>query len=187
MAVITLAFWAVKSGAQTIVLRADPARTSADITLSATLHTVHGKFQLNHGEVHFDPTTGRISGEIAFDATSGKTGDEGRDHKMHKDVLESAKFPRIAFRPDRVDGKVSVSGTSMVQVHGFFLLHGTEHELTVPVEVKLEASRWQATTHFEVPYQKWGLRNPSNFFLHVANSVEVEFHGEGTTGASGAP
>ena len=188
IAAIAVAFWIVRSGhAQTTVLQLDREQTIAEITLSATLHTVHGKFLLDHGELHFDPTTGKISGEIAFDATSGKTGNEGRDRKMHKDVLESGKFPRIVFRPDRVEGKLSASGASTVQVHGLFLLHGTEHELTVPVQVKLDANRWQATTHFEVPYEKWGLKNPSSLFLHVGDTVEVEFHGEGTTGTAPAP
>jgi NADPH2:quinone reductase len=63
----------------TIRLQFDPEKTTAPITLSATLHTVHGKFLLQHGEIKFDPGSGKISGEIVFDATSGKTGNEGRD------------------------------------------------------------------------------------------------------------
>jgi polyisoprenoid-binding protein YceI len=70
-----------------IRLQFDPEKTTASITLSATLHTVHGKFLLHHGEIHFDPGTGNISGEIGFDATSGKTGNDGRDRKMHSYVL----------------------------------------------------------------------------------------------------
>jgi polyisoprenoid-binding protein YceI len=169
------------------VLRLDPAKTSASITLNATLHTVHGKFILRRGELRFDPVTGTVSGEIVFDATSGKTANDGRDHKMHKDVLESAKFPDISFRPDRVEGKVSDSGTSTVQVHGQFGIHGTEHEVTVPVEVRFERDHWKASTHFEVPYVKWGMKNPSNLFLHVGDSVEVEFEGEGALQAPSFP
>lgn len=169
------------------VLRLDPAKTSASITLNATLHTVHGKFILRRGELRFDPVSGTVSGEIVFDATSGKTANDGRDHKMHTDVLESAKFPDISFRPDRVEGKVSDSGTSTVQVHGQFGIHGTEHEVTVPVEVRFERDHWKASTHFEVPYVKWGMKNPSNLFLHVGDSVEVEFEGEGALQAPSFP
>ena len=169
------------------VLRLDPAKTSASITLNATLHTVHGKFILRRGELRFDPISGTVSGEIVFDATSGKTENDGRDHKMHKDVLESAKFPDISFRPDRVEGKVSDSGTSTVQVHGQFGIHGSEHELTVPVEVRFERDHWKASTHFDVPYVKWGMKNPSNLFLHVGDSVEVEFEGEGALQAPSFP
>ncbi len=162
-----------------IRLQFDPEKTTATITLSATLHTVHGKFLLHHGEIHFDPGSGQISGEIAFDATSGKTGNEGRDHKMHSYVLESAKFPQITFRPDRVQGKVAASGPSTVQGHGMFGIHGSEHDVTIPIEVRLEGDHWTGAAHFSVPYEKWGLKNPSTVFLHVSNSVEVEFHGEG--------
>jgi len=169
------------------VLRLDPAKTSASITLSATFHSVHGKFQLRRGELRFDPASGKVSGEVVLDATSGTTANDGRDHKMHKDVLESAKFPDISFRPDHVEGKVSDSGTSTVQVHGQFGIHGAEHELTVPVEVRFEHDHWKASTHFEVPYVKWGMKNPSNLVLHVGDSVEVEFEGEGALQAPSFP
>jgi len=181
MLAVLLALSSLSTAQQpTIRLQFDPATTTASITLSATFHTVHGKFLLHHGEISFDPGSGKISGEIVFDATSGKTGNEGRDHKMHKDVLESARFPTITFRPDRVDGKIAESGPSSSQVHGIFSLHGSDHELTIPVEVKLERDHWAASAHFTVPYEKWGLKNPSTVFLHVGNSVEVEFNGEGT-------
>jgi polyisoprenoid-binding protein YceI len=162
-----------------VVLRCNPAQTKATFRLSATAHTVHGIFLLRRCEVHFDPASKRISGEIVFDATSGNTGNDGRDRKMHKDVLESGRFPDIAFRLDRVEGNVSEQGPSTVQVHGMFSVHGTDHELTVPVEVRFEGNHWFATANFPVPYVEWGMKNPSNLFLHVRDSVDAEFHGAG--------
>ena len=76
---------------------------------------------------------GRQSGEIVFDATSGKTGNDSRDEKMHKDVIESGRFSEIAFRPDRADGTLAASGDSTLQVHGMFSIHGAEHEITIAV------------------------------------------------------
>lgn len=168
---------------QPAILQLDRAKSNAEITLNATLHTVHGKFLLQRGEIRFDPGSGQISGDIVFDATSGQTGNEGRDRKMHKDVLESARFPHITFRPDRVEGKIAASGPSTAQVHGMFGLHGADHELTIPVEVRFEGDHWTASAHFSVPYVKWQLKNPSTLFLHVGDSVEVEFHGEGKLSA----
>lgn len=164
---------------QPLLLRFDPALTRAEISLSATLHTVHGKFQLKHGEFRFDPATGAISGEIVFDATTGRTGNDRRDNKMHKTVLESARFPEIVFQPHRVEGVVAASGTSSVQVHGTFSLHGTDHEVALPVEVQFQPGSWSASARFPVPYVQWGLKNPSSAFLHVSDSVEVELHAEG--------
>jgi polyisoprenoid-binding protein YceI len=166
--------------AQELVLQCDPAKTAADIMLGDVLHTVKGSFALKQGEIRFDSSSGKIGGEIVFDATSGNTGNDRRDHKMHKDVLESARFPEISFRPDRVEGPVSTTETSAVQVHGMFRIHGAEHEITVPAEVNLSAGHWTVTTHFPVPYVKWGLKNPSVLFLRVGDTVEVAFHAAGS-------
>jgi polyisoprenoid-binding protein YceI len=165
------------AGAQEIVLQCDAAQTAADFNLGDSLHTVKGSFALKSGEIHFDPATEKISGEIVFDATSGQSGSKGRDRKMHKDVLESAQYPEIGFRPDRVEGKVAASGTSSVQVHGMFRIHGAEHEITAPTDITPQADHWNVSSHFSVPYAKWGMKNPSLLFLRVGNSVDITFHG----------
>jgi polyisoprenoid-binding protein YceI len=165
--------------AQELVLHCDPTQTGADFTLGDVLHAVKGSFALKQGEIRFDPPSGKISGEIVFDATSGHSGNQTRDRKMHKDVLESGRFSEIGFRPDRVDGAVVSSGSSNVQVHGMFSIHGAEHEITVPAEVVFSADHWTVTTHFSVPYAKWGMKNPSLLFLRVGDSVDVAFHAAG--------
>ena len=178
---------ATLASAQEIVLRCDAAQTAADFTLSDTLHTVHGSFQGTRGEIHFDPALGKVSGEIVFDATSGHSGSAGRDRKMHKDVLESERYPEISFLPDRVDGKVSALTTSTVQVHGMFGIHGAEHEITVPAVVKLEADHWTASAHFQVPYAKWGMKKPSVLFLRVGDTVDIDFRAAGSLVPSAVP
>jgi polyisoprenoid-binding protein YceI len=175
------------AGAQEMVLRSNAAQTVADFTLGDVFHTVHGSFQWKRGEIHFDPTTGKVSGEIVFDATSGKTGSDARDRKMHKDVLESGRYPEISFRPDRVEGKVSPADSSTVQIHGAFGIHGADHEITVPVVVKMTADQWQAAAHFQVPYAKWGMRNPSVLFLRVGDIVEIDFRSAGSVIPSAVP
>ena len=175
---ITLAL-AGAASAQGLVLQCDPSQTAANFTLGDVLHTVKGSFALKKGEIRFDPSSKAISGEIVFDAASGQSGNQSRDRKMHKDVLESARFSEIGFRPDRVDGNVAAAGTSTVQVHGMFRIHGAEHEITVPAEVNLSADHWMVTTHFAVPYAKWGMKNPSLLFLRVGDSVDIAFHAAG--------
>jgi polyisoprenoid-binding protein YceI len=177
----TLAF------AQDVVLRCDPSNTAADFTLGDVLHTVHGTFQEKSCDFRFEPGSGKVSGEIIFDATSGNSGSEGRDRKMHKDVLESARYPDIAFRPDRIEGKVATSGTSTVQVHGMFAIHGAEHEITTPVSITFEADHWEASAHFPVPYAKWGMKNPSVLLLRVGDTVMIDLHAAGNVAALAAP
>jgi polyisoprenoid-binding protein YceI len=170
---------AAQSPAREIQLQIDPARSGAGITLTGNFHTVEGSFALKHGFIRYDPATGRASGEVVFDATSGKTGSDGRDNKMHKDVIESARFPEISFRPDHAEGKLARSGDSTLRVHGVFSIHGTEHEITVPVAVHLDGGAWSAQTSFQIPYANWGMKNPSVLFLRVASFVDVQFHAAG--------
>ena len=175
-----LAALAISSAAQETALQLDPAQTSVKFTLGDVLHTVRGTFQLKRGGLQFEPSSGKISGEIVVDATSGESGSGMRDHKMHKEVLESARFPEISFRPERIEGAVASQGKSSVQVHGMFNIHGVVREITVPAEVEMSADRWSATVHFTVPYEKWGMKNPSTLFLRVKDSVEIDLMAAGS-------
>ncbi len=125
---------APQPAAGSLVFTVDPAQSSLHWTLGSSLHTVHGTFALKRGSLQVDPATGKASGEIVVDATSGKSGNDGRDRKMHKEVLESGQFGEIIFRPDNISGKLEPQGDSTIQIHGVFVLHGSEHELTVPVQ-----------------------------------------------------
>ena len=67
-----------------------------------------------------------------------------------------------------------------MRVHGIFNIHGSEHELNVPAEVEMFPDRWTATLHFAVPYVNWGMKNPSNMFLKVSESVDIDLTTTGT-------
>ena len=175
LAVLTLlAALAVSAAAQDTAFQLDPAQTSVKFTLGDILHTVRGTFHLKRGALQFEPASGKISGEIVVDAGSGASGSGMRDRKMHKEVLESSRYPDIAFHPDRIEGPVANQGKSSVKIHGMFSIHGVDREITVPAEVDRSADHWSATVHFTVPYAKWGMKNPSTLFLRVNDSVEID-------------
>ena len=173
---------AQEASTQELLLQLDPAKSGANIILTGNMHTVDGSFSLKRGAIRFNPATGSASGEVVFDATSGKTGNGSRDNKMHKDVIQSWHYPEIVFHPDRADGTLSTSGDSTLQVHGMFVIHGAEHEVTFPVEVNLTGTEWSAKASFQIPYVKWGMKNPSVLFLRVGDTVRVQFHAAGSIG-----
>jgi polyisoprenoid-binding protein YceI len=160
-------------------LELTPATTRINWTLGDVLHTVHGTFQLKRGGIQFDPESGKASGDVVVDAASGESGSSARDGRMHKNVLESGKFPEISFAPDRVEGKLELSGTSSLKLHGVFKIHGAAHEITVPVQLTAKDHQLEANIKFEVPYVQWGMKDPSTFILKVNKSVEIEMQ---TTG-----
>jgi polyisoprenoid-binding protein YceI len=172
---------APSTGVSEIALAIDPAQSKVHWTVDSTLHMVHGTFNLKSGSVHFDPATGKAGGAIVVFATSGESGNDSRDARMHKEILQTVKYPEVVFRPTQVDGKVSPSGASDVKLQGILSIHGTEHQLTALVHAELAGDRWTGTGKFEVPYVAWGIKDPSNFFLKVKHVVNVELEMSGTS------
>src|ERR1035438_10768612 len=75
--------------AQDLSLEMDPAQSKVEFTLGDVLHTVRGSFQFKRGAIRFDLGSGKASGELLVDARSGASGNDTRDRKMHKEILES--------------------------------------------------------------------------------------------------
>jgi polyisoprenoid-binding protein YceI len=135
---------------------------------------VHGTFALKRGTIRFDPLTGKASGELVVDAASGSSGSPARDRRMNANILEAGRYPEIAFRPDRVQGHINAEGSSQVELHGTFLIHGGEHEVTLPLQVEASAGSYTARGRFAVPYVNWGMKNPSTLLLKVSNTVQID-------------
>lgn len=173
--------------AQEVVLELDPAQTHIEFTLAEVLHPVHGTFKLKSGTIRFDPATGEASGLVVVDVASGESGSTSRDRKMHKDVLESRKYPEATFTPLRVVGRLEAQGESPLQLSGIFKLHGKEHDLMLATTVRRSGDRLTASTHLLIPYVDWGLKNPSTFFLRVGNEVEIDVKTVGRISLPAAP
>ena len=165
--------------AQEVAVQLDPGQTKIEFTLGSTLHTVEGTFKLKSGTIRLDPSTGKMSGSIIVDATSGQSGNEGRDRKMHREILESGKYPEIVFTPDQVKGTFNPKGPSKLEVSGQFSLHGQDHDMTLPIDIQPAGRQLQMAAHITIPYIKWGLKNPSTFILRASDKVEVDIHAVG--------
>jgi polyisoprenoid-binding protein YceI len=180
---LSLVFRAIAAGYH---VELAPETTKINWTLGAMLHTVHGTFQLKCGDIHFDPDTGKATGAVIVNAASGESGNESRDSRMHKNVLESGKYPEVSFAPDQVEGNVNFSGKSSVKLHGTIKIHGAAHEITAPAELTIKDSQLSADIKFDVPYVAWGMKDPSTFLLKVSKSVAIEVQATGRVSQSGA-
>jgi len=165
--------------AQEVAVQLDPGQTKIEFTLGSTLHTVEGTFKLKSGTIRLDPSTGKMSGSIIVDATSGQSGNEGRDRKMHREILESGKYPEIVFTPNQVKGTFNPKGPSKLEASAQFRLHGQDHDMTLPIDIQPAGRQLQIAAHVTIPYIKWGLKNPSTFILRASDKVEVDIHAVG--------
>ncbi len=165
--------------AQQTQLRLDTNLTTVNFTLADVLHTVHGTFKLMKGDLCFDPMLSTAGGTLVVSGASGTSESHARDSRMHKNILESDIYPEITFLPDRIDGKLNLSGHSDFKLHGLFVIHGASHELTMNVHADILDRHLNAAIHFDVPYVKWGLKNPSTLFLRVNDTVPIDIHAVG--------
>jgi len=156
---------------QTLTL--DPAATTIAFALGATLHSVDGSVRLDAGALRFDELAGVASGEIAIDARSASTGLASRDRTMHEDVLESAKYPRIAFRAERLRIVRRDAKAAMIEVLGQLELHGQTRPWTLPAKLAFDGDRVAIESSFRVPYVDWGMEDPSALLLRVDRYVDV--------------
>jgi len=186
LSILAVTFAASVAQAQQKAFTLDPAQTKVNFTVDSTLHTVHGDFRLKSGSIQFDDATGAASGELVVDSASGESGSNGRDKKMHKDILESPKYSDIVFTPRHVKGTVANEGKSNVEVEGILTMHGKSKPVTMPLEVQLQNGNGSADGSFNVKYLEWGMKNPSTFILRVNDTVQIHVHAVGkiTTGAT---
>jgi len=136
-------------------------------------HHVDGSFHVTSGSIEFDAKESKISGLVVVAAGSGNSGDKGRDKKMLTDILDVAHFADVTFAPRSFQGTVAATGDSTIQVTGSFTLHGTPHDLTVPMQLHVEGGNLTAKTQFIVPYVQWGLKAPSFFGAKENGDVTI--------------
>jgi polyisoprenoid-binding protein YceI len=170
---------AVDVSAQELTLQLDPAQTTIRFTLGDVLHTVNGSFKLKSGTIHFNPASGTASGSVVVDVTSGDSGNKSRDRKMHKEILESAKYPEATFTPTSVSGPPAFNDHETFEVSGTFNLHGSDHPVTLTFPIALNGPTLATHTHMVIPYVAWGLKNPSTFILRVNDRLDLNIDATG--------
>jgi polyisoprenoid-binding protein YceI len=166
--------------AQQQTFTVNPGTSSIGFALTGTGHEVHGTFHVSSGTIQFDRNVPKMSGTVTVSASSGESGDNGRDKNMHQKVLEAERFSDITFQPQAYTGSIAPTGDSTILVSGTFTLHGTPHDLTVPMQVHIDGQNLTAKGSFIVPYVKWGLKDPSIFILKVAKEVHIDMNLVGT-------
>jgi polyisoprenoid-binding protein YceI len=115
-----------------------------------------------------------MSGAVIVLAASGRTGNDSRDKKMNKDILQVEQHATVSFEPKSYTGAIAPSGDSTLQVTGIFTLLGMPHEITIPILVHMEGTTATAKAHFVVPYVQWGLKNPSFLIWKADNDVAID-------------
>ena len=177
LAVVALALiFAPAALAQHQTFAVNPDASEVKMKLNTTHEVVDGTFHIQSGSINFDRAASHISGIVIVAAGSGKTGNDSRDKKMNKDILKVDQFATVSFAPKSYSGTVAASGDSTIQVSEVFTLLGTDHDLTIPMQIHIDGSKATAKAQFVIPYVQWGLKNPSFMFWKADNDVAMDLN-----------
>jgi polyisoprenoid-binding protein YceI len=159
---------------QTFVV--SPDASEVKMTLNTTHETVIGTFHVQFGSIEFDRSNSKMAGSVIVLAGSGKTGNDSRDKKMYRDILQIDQHATVSFEPKTYTGGIAASGDSTIQVTGIFTLLGTPHEIKIPMLVHLDGTSATAKARFVVPYVQWGLKNPSFLIWKADDDVAIDLN-----------
>lgn len=151
------------------VLKVDPAHSTVAFHGSSTLHDFDGSAALVAGA--FDLAAG--AGMVEADATSMKTGSDGRDEKMHGEIMVTKTWPRVRFELTRFvpDAAGAAGGTA----HGRWTMHGVTREISVPLtfsDVGTPAVR-HAKAAFDLDIRRWSIPVPRVVIISVDPVIKV--------------
>lgn len=102
-----------------------------------------------------------------------------RDEKIHEIGLESSRYPTATFAlstPMTVSTSALKGNVAHVSVTGTFNIHGTSKKETIPVEMSLSGSTFNAVGSLTFPWSEFGMSAPSiGGFVNVTEKATMEF------------
>jgi polyisoprenoid-binding protein YceI len=164
---LTLALTAILPAADRVKVM--PEQSSVTFHGSSTLHDFDGTATLVAGA--FDLAAG--AGMIEADATSMKTGSDGRDEKMHGEIMVTTTWPRIHFDLTRFE--MAAGGVTGGTAHGRWTMHGVTREVSIPLtfsDVGTPAVR-HAKAAFDLDIRRWSIPIPRVVIISVDPIIKV--------------
>jgi polyisoprenoid-binding protein YceI len=102
-----------------------------------------------------------------------------RDEKIHQIGVESDRYPTATFTlttPLTVAASALEGKVAHLTATGRFNIHGVSKKETLPVEVSLSGSTFQAVGSLTFPWSEFGMTAPSiGGFVNVTDKATLEF------------
>jgi polyisoprenoid-binding protein YceI len=168
--------WKLSSGSQAgyrvreklafLPAQSDAVGRTSQITGSATFN--HSKGALTITAASFAVAVNTLTSDRSM-----------RDEKIHEIGLESNRYPTATFvlsTPLTVPPSVLKGKVASVSVTGTFDIHGVAKRATLPVEMVLSGSTFEAVGSLTFPWSEFGMTAPSiGGFVNVTEKATMEF------------
>lgn len=169
--------WTVSSGSQAgyrvreklafLPAESDAVGRTSQITGSATFSEAHGLLTVTAAS--FEVEVSRLKSDRSL-----------RDEKLHEIGLESDRYPTATFRlakPVHVRTDAVEAGVVHTSVTGTLAIHGVTRSVTIPVEMALRGSAFEAIGSLTFPWGEFAMTAPSiGGFVNVSEHATMEFN-----------
>ena len=158
---------------QTFTVNPDASKVA--FSLGGNAHHVDGTFHVQSGSIDFDRTR---ANHLRLGGCRGRQRQQRRSGPGQEDELRRSRrgaLCRNLLCAQELSGnRCGQRAIPPSKSAAYSPLHGTPHDLTVPMQIHIDGTTLTAKTHFTIPYVKWGLKDPSIFILKVAKEVDID-------------
>ncbi len=138
---------------------------------TGTSRSVYGTLQLDLD----DPARSAVT--IRVPVASFDSGNSNRDSNM-LDAVEADRYPDVLFesttiavqRWERTDSGYEGVWT----VGGNLTFHGQTHPVTIPVTVRIEGNRFEATGAFSIALSQFNVRRPKLLLWSIRDTIDLK-------------
>lgn len=141
---------------------------------TGTSRSVHGTLRLDLSDPA-DPARSAVT--IRVPVASFDSGNSNRDANM-LDAVEADRYPDVLFESTAISvqrWERTASGyEGSWTVGGNLTFHGQTHPVTIPVTVRIEGNRFEATGAFSIALSQFKVRRPKLLLWSIRDTIDLE-------------
>lgn len=138
---------------------------------TGTSRSVYGNLTLDLTQ----PAQSQVT--IRVPVASFESGNSNRDSNM-LNVVEVDRYPEVHF----ISTAIAVARWERTAsgyegnwiVEGALSFHGVTHSVTIPVTVRIEGDRFEATGAFSIALSRYGVRRPKLLLMAIRDEIDLE-------------
>lgn len=164
--------------AQPIIVAVDSTESVLQYHGHHPLHGWTGTSRLVYGTLQLDlDDPARSSITIRVPVASFDSGNSNRDSNM-LDAVEADRYPDVRFESTAISvqrwERTEAGYEGVWTVGGNLTFHGQTHPVTIPVTVRIEGNRFEATGTFSIALSQFKVRRPKLLLWPIRDIIDLE-------------
>ncbi|CAM3218718.1 YceI family protein [Rhodothermus bifroesti] len=164
--------------AQPVTLPVDSTQSLLQYYGHHPLHGWTGVSRSVQGKLHLDlANPARSTVRLHVPVASFSSGNSNRDSNM-LEVVEADRFPEVIFESSAIAverwEQTATGYEGAWVVNGRLTFHGQTQAVAIPVAVRINNHRFEATGRFSIMLSQFGVRRPKLLLMAIRDRIDLE-------------